>query len=65
MPVALTDHIDQSEDKYLLRGRIGRVKSWVCDGEAENDRVTRGGETTLKKTPKVIFVLFDENDDGH
>ncbi|CAK0877809.1 unnamed protein product [Prorocentrum cordatum] len=64
MPVALTDHIDRSEDKNLLRGRVGRVQSWVCDGDAEHDQVTRGGETILKKTPKVIFVLFDEGDDG-
>ncbi|CAK0866693.1 unnamed protein product [Prorocentrum cordatum] len=64
MPVALTDHIGRSEDKNLLRGRVGRVQSWVCDGDAEHDQVTRGGETILKKTPKVIFVLFDEGDDG-
>ncbi|CAK0853990.1 unnamed protein product [Prorocentrum cordatum] len=64
MPVALTDHIDRSEDKNLLRGRVGRVQSWVCDGDGDNDRVTRGGETILKKTPKVIFVLFEEGDDG-
>ncbi|CAK0792868.1 unnamed protein product, partial [Prorocentrum cordatum] len=65
MPVALTDHIDRSEDKNLLRGRVGRVQSWVCDGDGVDDRVTRGGETILKKTPKVIFVLFDEGDDGN
>ncbi|CAK0800914.1 unnamed protein product, partial [Prorocentrum cordatum] len=64
MPVALTDHIDRSEDKNLLRGRVGRVQSWVCDGDAEHDQATRVGETILKKTPKVIFVLFDEGDDG-
>ena len=64
MPVALTDHIDRSEDKNLLRGRVGRVQSWICDGDGEQDQVTRGGETILKKTPKVIFVLFDEGDDG-
>ncbi|CAK0888776.1 unnamed protein product, partial [Prorocentrum cordatum] len=54
MPVALTDQIDRSEDKNLLRGRVGRVQPWVCDGDGERDR----------KTPKVIFVLFDEGDDG-
>ena len=31
MPVALTDHIDRSSDKQLLRGRIGLVHSWVLD----------------------------------
>eukprot|EP00959_Pyramimonas_sp_CCMP1952_P317415 6643200-Pyramimonas_sp.AAC.1 len=28
MPVALIDHIDRSEDKYLLHGRVGTVHSW-------------------------------------
>ncbi|CAK0847356.1 unnamed protein product, partial [Prorocentrum cordatum] len=65
MPVALTDHADRSEDKNLLRGRVGRVQSWICDGDGENDEVTRGGETMVKKTPKVILVLFDVGDDGN
>ena len=52
MPVALTDHIDRSEDKNLLRGRVGRVQSWICDGDGEHDQVTRGGETILKKPRK-------------
>ncbi|CAK0868048.1 unnamed protein product [Prorocentrum cordatum] len=65
MPVALTDHIDRSEDKNLLRGRVGWVQSWACDGDDVNDLVTRGGETIVKKTPKVIFVMFDEGDDGN
>ncbi|CAE7821594.1 pfh1, partial [Symbiodinium necroappetens] len=29
MPVALTQHLDRSEDKLLLRGRVGRVHSWL------------------------------------
>ena len=61
--MALTDHIDRSEDKYLLRGRVGTVHSWVCDGDEGAGRVSRGGETILQKTPKVIFVLFDEGCD--
>eukprot|EP00959_Pyramimonas_sp_CCMP1952_P171079 3574568-Pyramimonas_sp.AAC.1 len=52
MPVALTDHIDRSEDKNFLRGRGGRVHSWICDGDGEDDQVARGGETMLTKTPK-------------
>ena len=60
MPVALTDRIDRSEDKYLLRGRVGTVHSWACDGDEGAGRVSRGGETILQKKPKVIFVVFDE-----
>jgi hypothetical protein len=37
MPVALTDHIDRSSDKQLLKGRIGRVHSWHWP--QENDRL--------------------------
>ena len=29
MPVRLTEHVDRSEDKHLLRGTIGFVHSWV------------------------------------
>ncbi|CAK0834679.1 unnamed protein product, partial [Prorocentrum cordatum] len=48
------------KDKYLLRGRVGTVQSWVCDGDDGAGRVSQGGGAILQKTPKVIFVLFDE-----
>ena len=44
LPVALTDHIDRSPDKLLLRGRVGHVHSWIW---AENDRL-----------PTVVYVKF-------
>jgi len=31
MPVALTDHIDRSPEKQLLRGRVGYIHSWVLE----------------------------------
>ena len=31
MPVAMTDRIDRSIDKRILRGRVGHVHSWVLD----------------------------------
>ena len=31
MKVALTEHIDRSEDKRLLRGTVGIVHSWVWE----------------------------------
>ena len=56
MPVAMTDHIDRSPDKLILRGRIGFVHSWVLDdGETS---VVRDGVRILKKLPKVVFVKF-------
>ena len=56
MPVALTDHIDRSNDKQLLRGRIGLVHSWVLD-EKETS-VFENGKRVLKHLPKVIYVKF-------
>ena len=56
MPVALTDHIDRSTDKQLLRGRIGFVHSWVLDDKETS--VFQDGKRVLKHLPKVIFVKF-------
>ena len=33
MPVAMTDHIDRSLDKRILRGRVGHVHSWVLSAK--------------------------------
>ncbi|CAE7640649.1 pfh1 [Symbiodinium microadriaticum] len=46
MPVALTQHLDRSEDKLLLRGRVGRVHSWLWP---ENNQ-----------QPKVVYVKFEK-----
>ena len=56
MPVALTDHIDRSRDKQLLRGRIGLIHSWVLDDKETSVFVK--GKGVLKHLPKVIFVKF-------
>ena len=56
MPVALTDHIDRSNDKQLLRGRIGLVHSWVLDDKETS--VFENGKRVLKHLPKVIYVKF-------
>ncbi|CAJ1385553.1 unnamed protein product, partial [Effrenium voratum] len=45
MRVVLTDHLDRSEDKLLLRGSSGRVRSWVWK---ENDL-----------RPTCVYVKFD------
>ena len=44
MPVALTDHVDRSPDKLLLRGKQGHVHSWVW---RENNNL-----------PDVVYVKF-------
>ena len=62
MPVALTDHIDRSPDKQLLRGRIGKVHSWVL---AEGDESKfENGVRILNKLPKVVLVKFYRADGG-
>ena len=60
MPVAMTDHIDRSIDKRILRGRIGYVHSWVTD-EAETSYLDKG-KRILSHLPKVIFVKFKDKD---
>ena len=58
MPVALTDHVDRSLNKNLLRGRIGTVESIVY---ADNDTsISSDGVRVTEKLPKVIYVRFQE-----
>ena len=46
MRVALTEHLDRSKDKMLLKGRVGRIHSWVWeDGDDWQ--------------PSVVYVKFD------
>ena len=49
-PVAMTEHIDRSEDKRLLRGRLGWVHSWVLADEESS--VFEDGEHFFAKTSK-------------
>ena len=46
MRVALTEHVDRSEDKQLLRGTVGIVHSWVW--EDNNPR------------PSVVYLKFED-----
>ena len=62
MPVAMTDHIDRSIDKRILRGRVGYVHSWVMD-EAETSHF-ENGKRILSHLPKVIFVKFKDKDNN-
>ena len=58
LPVALTDHINRSPDKQLLRGKIGRIHSWkvsVTDASVWEDDVR-----ILQELPEVVYVRFDK-----
>ena len=44
MPVALTQHLDRSEDKLLLRGRVGRVHSWLWPENNQQPKVVSLGQ---------------------
>ena len=62
MPVALTDHVDRSVEKSLLRGKVGRIHSWVPHHEECSDFVD--GVRILKHLPAVVFVKFEEKWQG-
>ena len=57
LPVALTDHLDRSPDKQLLRGKIGRIHSWqvsATERSAWEDNVR-----ILQDLPDVVYVKFE------
>ena len=56
MPVALTDHVDRSVEKSLLRGKVGRIHSWVPHREECSEFVD--GARILKHLPAVVFVKY-------
>ena len=53
MPVALTQHLDRSQDKLLLKGRVGRVHSWIWH---DNDRQPK--VVNLGRGSKSLLVTF-------
>ena len=58
MPVAMTDHIDRSIDKRILRGRVGYVHSWVLHDQEKSS--FQNGRRILQNLPRVIFVKFKD-----
>ena len=58
LPVMLVDHLDRNPEKQLLRGKTGRIHSWVND-EAETT-IPGGSEAiTLSNAPACVFVDFN------
>ena len=56
MPVAVTEHMNRSYDKRILKGRVGHIHSWVLvpdEGSVYEDNVR-----ILHKLPEVVFVTF-------
>ena len=58
MPVAMSGHIDRSEDKRILRGRVGWIDSWVLADDEQS--VFENGKRVLRKLPKVVYVQFKD-----
>ena len=58
MPVALTDHVDRSPEKNLLRGRVGRNHSWVLHSDEHSE--WEGQSRILEQLPLAVLVAFDK-----
>ena len=57
LPVALTDHVDRSPDKQLLRGKIGKIHSWKA--AATDASVWEDDVRILEELPEVVYVKFE------
>ncbi len=57
MPVALQDHISSNLELLLLRGKVGKIHSWVDHGA--EDSACHDGIRVLTCVPKVVFVKFE------
>ena len=56
MPVAMTDHINRSIDKRVLKERVGHIHSWELDKDETS--TLSNGKRRLTRLPKVVFVKF-------
>jgi len=57
LPVALTDHVDRSPDKQLLRGKIGKIHSWKTS--PTDASVWHDDARILQELPEVVYVKFE------
>ena len=57
LPVALTDHVDRSPDKQLLRGKIGKIHSWKTS--PTDASVWHDDARILQELPEVVYVEFE------
>ena len=61
MPVSLVYHLDRSPEKQLLRGKVGKIHSWVLSTDETSD-ARAGAQRILSHVPLVVFVDFMTND---
>ena len=54
MPVAVTEHINRSYDKIILKGRVGYIHSWFLAPDEQSEY--EDGVRMLHKLPQVVFV---------
>ena len=59
MPVVVTEHINRSDDKIILKGRVGYIHSWVLAPDEKSEY--EDGVRILHKLPQVVFVKFLSN----
>ena len=57
LQVMFVDHLVRNPEKQLLRGKVGRIHSWVND-EAETTVLDGSEATTLSHVPACVFVDF-------
>ena len=53
-PVAVTEHMNHSYDKRILKGRLGHIHSWVLAPDERS--VYEDNVRILHNLPKVVFV---------
>ena len=58
MPIVLLDHIDRRPDRMLLRGKQGKVHSWIL--HPDEPCLGNKAEVVLQNIPRVVFVQFDD-----
>ena len=56
MPVAFTDHISRRPKMKLLKGKVGKVHSWILDDEEKS--TVQEQDRVLTKLPKAVIVHF-------
>jgi len=57
MPVMLQDHLSRSPKCVLLRGKIGKIHSWVLHDKEQSQ--FHDGQRVLQYVPKVVYVKFE------
>ena len=61
MPVAVTEHINRSYERGIVKGRVGYIHSWVL---APDEQSVYEDDVRIlqQKLPKVVFVQLFTKD---